>query len=111
MLYGYYAGHAKLNENQADHSRDVEHRNIMVGHIDAHIEWLTRLEAALEARDERRMFYKRCTGIIPRQEASERLIRYETHLDRLTERIVKRLERLQRMRKGQPPTKEDVKTS
>ena len=39
---------------------------------------------------------------ISSQEVSERLVRYEAHLSREIDRILNRLERLQRMRKGQP---------
>lgn len=39
---------------------------------------------------------------IPSQEASDRLIRYEAHLSREFDRTLSQLERLQRIRKGQP---------
>ena len=42
----------------------------------------------------------------------DHLLRYETHLSREIDRILNRLERLQRMRKGQPlPPQVDVKIS
>ena len=51
-------------------------------------------------------------AVIPGQEVSDRLLRYETHLSREIDRILNRLERLQRMRKGQPlPPQVDVKIS
>ena len=46
--------------------------------------------------------YKPSIAIIPGPETSERLMRYETHLSRETDRTLNRLERLQRTRKGQP---------
>jgi hypothetical protein len=46
--------------------------------------------------------YKPSIAIIPGPEISDRLMRYETHLSREIDRILNRLERLQRMRKGQP---------
>ena len=49
---------------------------------------------------------------IPSQEASDLLIRYEAHFSREIDRILNRLERLQRIRKGQPlPPQVDVKIS
>jgi len=49
---------------------------------------------------------------IASEEVSERLVRYESHLSRESERILNRLERLQRIRKGQPlPPQVDVKIS
>jgi hypothetical protein len=49
---------------------------------------------------------------IPSDEASDHLIRYEAHLSREIDRILNRLERLQRIRKGQPlPPQLDVKIS
>jgi hypothetical protein len=49
---------------------------------------------------------------VPPQEISERLVRYEAHLSREIDRILNRLERLQRMRKGQPlPPQVDVNIS
>jgi hypothetical protein len=39
---------------------------------------------------------------VPSQEVSDRLVRYESHLSREIDRILNRLERLQRIRKGQP---------
>jgi hypothetical protein len=49
---------------------------------------------------------------VPPQAVSEHLMRYEAHLSREIDRILCRLERLQRIRKGQPlPPQVDVKIS
>ena len=49
---------------------------------------------------------------VPSQAVSESLVRYEAHLSREIDRILNRLERLQRVRKGQPlPHQLDVKIS
>jgi hypothetical protein len=49
---------------------------------------------------------------VPSQAVSDRLIRYEAHLSREIDRILSRLERLQRVRKGQPlPPQVDVNIS
>lgn len=110
LLYETFAAYAKLSEKQIDTSSDSQHRKVMVGHIDAHIEGLTELEAASAALDERKIMSKRCAGLIPDQ--SDRLLRYETHFERQIDRIVTRLELLQRVRKRQPlPPQVDVKIS
>jgi hypothetical protein len=49
---------------------------------------------------------------VPDSRGLDRLLRYETHLSREIDRILNRLERLQRIRKGQPlPPQVDVKIS
>ena len=49
---------------------------------------------------------------IPDSEGIDRLLRYETHLSRESDRILSRLERLQRTRKGKPlPPQLDVNIS
>jgi hypothetical protein len=66
------------------------------------------LDAAAKVEDLKRE--QNLVGIrLPSQEASDRLIRYEAHLSRETDRILNRLERLQRMRKGhQLPPQLDI---
>jgi hypothetical protein len=76
------------------------------------IEILKQLEKALEEDDAQRVAYKTSGAVIPGAEISDRLMRYETHLSREIERILNRLERLQRMRRGQPvPPQVDVNIS
>jgi hypothetical protein len=99
MMYEGFVTYTKLSEKQGDPSLDSKQRKIMIEHIDAHIERLTKHVPILAAADEERDFVKACAGLIPAQEISDRLMRYETHLDRQIDRIVKRLELLQRMRK------------
>ena len=74
---------------------------------------------------QRRPYHKRCKSIesdrikvqilresIPDSQGIDRLLRYETHLSRESDRILSRLERLQRTRKGQPlPPQMDVNIS
>jgi hypothetical protein len=57
---------------------------------------------ALEIIKQKRAEYKSLAAVIPGEEVSDRLMRYETHLSRAIDRILNRLERLQRMRQGQP---------
>ena len=74
---------------------------------------------------QRRPYHKRCKSIesdrikvqilresIPDSQGMDRLLRYETHLTREGDRILSRLERLQRTREGQPvPPQMDVNIS
>ena len=81
----------------------------MVALIDAEIERLADLSKRLEAFQKVRAQYQTSAAVIPGQEVSDRLIRYEAHLSREIDRTLNQLERLQRMRKGQPlPPRLDV---
>jgi hypothetical protein len=112
LVYDVYATLAKLGEKSGDTSNEDKLKTIMVTLIDAEIKRLTKMEKVLEAIDRRRMDYKSLAAVIPGQEASDRLLRYETHVSREIDRILNRLERLQRIRKGQPlPPQVDVKIS
>ena len=46
--------------------------------------------------------YNKLAALVPPPAVSERLLRYETHLSREFDRTLSQLERLQRMRLGQP---------
>jgi hypothetical protein len=53
------------------------------------------------------------SALVPEEQACDRLIRYEAHLERIRDRALARLERLQRLRLGQsvlPPLKVEVST-
>jgi hypothetical protein len=77
--------------------------------IDSEILRLTKLETDLVADDPLRIQYRKSAAIIPSQEVSDHLMRYEAHLSREIDRILNRLERLQRIRKGHPlPPQLDV---
>jgi len=80
--------------------------------IDAEIARRKGLEKGLVADEQARIEYEVSAAIIPGQQALDRLLRYETHLSREMDRILNRLERLQRMRRGQPlPPRLDVNIS
>jgi hypothetical protein len=59
-----------------------------------------------EARafEEERTPCKMAAALVPPPAASKRLLRYEAHLSRECDRTLTQLERLQRMRLGQPVT-------
>jgi hypothetical protein len=81
----------------------VDQSNIVASMIDDEVKRLTKLEKDLVADDSLRIQFKKSAAVIPSQGVSDRLMRYETHLDRKIDQISKRLEASQRRRKGQPP--------
>jgi hypothetical protein len=108
-MYPNNAGLGKIEDNQLC---DTVVKEKLVALLDAKIEGITELEETLETEKLKRTLFKRFAAVIPGEEASDRLMRYETHLSREIDRILNRLERLQRMRKGQPlPPQVDVKIS
>lgn len=81
----------------------------MLAMIDAEINHLAESEKTLEVFDQEKIKYKSLAAVIPCQEVSEHLLRYETHFSREIDRTLNQLERLQRIRKGQPlPPQLDV---
>jgi hypothetical protein len=111
LSYEMYAALARVLEEKGDTSNEAECRKFMVALIDAEIARLTRLAKALEAVQQQRAQYKTSAAVIPAQELSDRLVRYEAHLSREIDRTLSQLERLQRMRRGQPvlpPVKVDL---
>jgi hypothetical protein len=112
LLCEMYPKNAEPGKIQGDQSGDPAVKENMVALIDAQIERITELEKILETENRQKMLFTKSAAVIPGQEASDRLIRYETHLSREIDRILNRLERLQRMRKGQPlPPQLDVNIS
>jgi len=78
-----------------------KHRSIVIKSIDDEIERVTELEKRLLTIDAQRMGYKLSAAVLPGQEELDRLLRCHTHFSRENDRILIRLERLQRIRKGQ----------
>jgi hypothetical protein len=112
FLYEVYATINGAAGKSGDATSEDKLKAIMLAFIEAEIKRLTKIEKVLEAIDRRRIEYKTSAAVIPGQEALDRLVRYEVHLSREIDRILNRLERLQRMRKGQPlPLQLDVKIS
>jgi hypothetical protein len=93
---------ASAVENAADPEQSDQLRNAMLKALDAELSNLLdvqRLQTLTEFNKIARNFEAAC---IPSQEAVDRLLRYETHLSREFDRTLSQLERLQRMRLGQP---------
>lgn len=76
----------------------VDSSQIVAAMIDDEIKRLTQTEKDLAAND--RLRYRKLAAVIPCQEVSEHLLRYERQFSGEIDRILNRLERLQRMRKG-----------
>ncbi len=55
-----------------------------------------------ESMDKERAPSRVLAALVPPQETMDRVVRYEAHLSREFDRILNRLERVQRMRRGQP---------
>jgi hypothetical protein len=86
-----------LSAQRDDDSVEAKFRKSVVEIIDGEIERLTKLEKQLETDCQLRIKYKSSAAIIPDQD--DHLLRYETHLSREIDRILDRLERLERTRK------------
>lgn len=91
--------HAKGNPN-VESEEDL--KKIMVQVLDEEIKRVeAQAEDALRVAIGRNQFRK-TAALVPPLAVSERLLRYETHLSREFDRTLSQLERLQRMRFGQP---------
>jgi hypothetical protein len=103
MLFQACAVEAREAVKTGGASNDANFRTIMISSIDNNIEHLAEWEEKLLAIEVERIRYKMLAAVIPSQDVMDLLMRYETHISREIDRILNRLERLQRMRKGQPP--------
>ena len=74
----------------------------MIQVFDGEIQRLEFTELVQQHLAEERGAYHAIAALIPSQDALDRFVRYEAHLSRELDRILNRLERLQRMRLGQP---------
>jgi hypothetical protein len=112
MLCESYATIARQPVRSGDENMEAELKRMLVAPLETMIELLTMLEKALETEDRRRLEHMSSAAVIPGPEDSDRLMRCEAHRSREIERILNRLDRLQRIRKGQPvPPEVDVNIS
>ncbi len=70
--------------------------------LDREIKRLEGQEMLQESMDKERAPSRVLAALVPPQETMDRVVRYEAHLSREFDRILNRLERVQRMRRGQP---------
>jgi len=92
---------AALNGEEGAPSAE-ELKKTMVDILDKEIARLKLLGELEETRILRRQQYEAISALVPSRESMERLIRYEAHFSREFDRLLHRLECLQRMRLGQP---------
>jgi hypothetical protein len=87
---------------EGDHKTDPdEYKNIMFKFLDEEIKRLTALKSDALLQDIERSKYRVDQTFLSHQAALDLYIRYDTYLSRETDRLLNRLERVRRMRKGQ----------
>jgi hypothetical protein len=74
----------------------------MVGMLTEEIEGYKLMFRDYSARSDRRNRLQAATALVPRQDVTDRLQRYEASLERSFDRTLSQFERLQRLRLGQP---------
>jgi hypothetical protein len=92
-------------EGNRQHDSDRQQKRVraeFLKEIDEEIRRLKREQEAHASIEATRTQLKILRQYVPKERALDRLLRYEAHLDRLYDRAASRLERLQRMRLGQP---------
>jgi hypothetical protein len=100
LVYENLATRAQAG-NEMGHRPD-ELKKEMLGMLDEEIERLVILEGLLRMIDKQKMRYQTIAALVPSQDVLERHVRYEFHLSREFDRTLSQLERLQRIRLGQP---------
>jgi hypothetical protein len=95
---------AKPFEKNEDQRAEKKHSDVMT-FIDSRISMLDALAGCVSEREEVRADAEKRSFSLPPKDATDKLLRYESHLDRQLYRAMDQLERLQRQRKGEsvPP--------
>ena len=107
-----YVEVVKSNATQVEQSNLTEMKQMTIEIIDGEIKRFSKLKELREYLDHEKILLKEPAPGIPSREALDHLLRYEVHVNREIDRTLNRLERLQRIRKGQPlPPQLDVKIS
>lgn len=81
---------------------EEDRKKKMLDLLDEEIKGLEELRELTRTQCLSTIEYDKHTHLVPPPAASERLLRYETHLNREFDRTLSQLERLQRIRLGQP---------
>jgi hypothetical protein len=100
QLYSRLATDAAKGD-ETPHSPD-ELKKEMLEMLDEEIKHLARLKELQHTIDDQKGECQTIAALVPSQDVMERLIRYEAHLSREFDRTLSQLERLQRVRLGQP---------
>ncbi len=107
-----YSDSVKLGEAKGNPPKLAEMKQMMIDMIEGEIERFSKLKELREEIDHQQMRFKEVAGVVPSGEGSELFLRYEVQLSREIDRILNRLERLQRIRSGQPlPPELNIKVS
>jgi hypothetical protein len=102
----------KLGETKGDPSKLAEMKQMMIEMIDGEIERFSKLKELREEIDRQKILFKKRTGVIPSGRGADLLLRYQTQSSREIDRILNRLEWLQRRRNGQRlPPQLDIRIS
>jgi hypothetical protein len=93
---------SSTEQGKKDSKDPADVKQFMVDAISKEIMRLVELHDTAAAVEALRRQHNPAAARVPSQEVSDRLIRYEAHLSREFDRTLTQLERLQRMRLGQP---------
>jgi hypothetical protein len=99
---------AKMEDRPSEGNVDPQtngKRAAVVAYIDAHLERISTLKRYATERESLGADAEARSFSLPSAEATDKLLRYEAHLDRQFYRAMDQLERLQRQRRGEnvPP--------
>jgi hypothetical protein len=103
--YNYLLGKSKAAAERSDGENrpPIEaSKEKMLQVLEEEIQRIHTLVEKLEAHQAQAMELKKLSGTIPWEPGMERILRYEASLERAFDRALVQLERLQRMRLGQP---------
>ena len=101
-LFSYSAGLPEDVRQQKGLSSPEEYKNFVIGRIWDEIERLNGYKRARARIESSRMKLEALSRNVPDAPQLDRLLRYETAISREIDRTLNQLERLQRMRRGQP---------
>jgi hypothetical protein len=105
-LFGEYQTFWKQSKESQDGNENPgppdEPRRKMIQALNKEIKHLKNLKSQQITLDDMTQEYRLNATRVPPPEAMDHLVRYEAHLIRDIHRILNELERLQRMRRGQP---------
>jgi len=93
---------SSAEQGKKDSEDPADAKQFIVEAISEEIMRLAKLHDTAAAAEALRYDHNLAAARVPSQEPSDRLIRYEAHLSREFDRTLAQLERLQRMRLGQP---------
>jgi len=100
--FSYAAGLPEDVRQQKGLASSEEYRNLFLGRLCDEYERLDRYKRARARTESSRMKLEALSKNIPDAPCLDRLLRYEAAISREIERTLSQLERLQRMRRGQP---------